>query len=202
MPLYHSSKTKLQPYYRKAICDYKEKNPNIKQKDLIKWLKLTYNITVCQKTISNILNEEKQLLNSRLSKPVRSTNLPKYPLVESSLNNYINNNQGRVPITGDILKAKAMSLANFYYPNSNFKSSEGWLSNFKKRHNVSMHIRHGEAYGVDENLISQTLPLIQDIVRNYELCNIFNIDESGLFYKQQVKFKFIYNKIYANLNIL
>jgi hypothetical protein len=50
-------------------------------------------------------------------------------------------------VTGDLLtrKAKELALIPELEVSEGFDCSAGWLSNFKKRHSISSHVRHGEA---------------------------------------------------------
>ena len=86
-----------------------------------------------------------------------------------------------VPTNGPMLLEKAHSLA--IQLNSDFQPNPSWLERLKKRENI--HSRnYGEKWAADtkgaESWTSQILP---SIVEGYERHNIFNADESGLFYK-------------------
>ena len=47
-------------------------------------------------------------------------------------------------ITGKIILSKANNYAKLLNI-ENFHESEGWLTNFKRRHNLKQHNKHGEA---------------------------------------------------------
>ena len=65
-----------------------------------------------------------------------------------------------------------------------FKASDGWFRNWKKRCGVGASIRlHGEAGDVD---VSGFVPAMNDLRSSlsvYDPENIFNMDETGLFYR-------------------
>ncbi|XP_050335026.1 tigger transposable element-derived protein 4-like [Bactrocera neohumeralis] len=67
---------------------------------------------------------------------------------------------------------------------ANFKCSSGWLDRFKKRHNICFGKICGESASVDQSVTNdwllQTWPTISN---NYSMDNIFNADETGIFYK-------------------
>jgi hypothetical protein len=93
-------------------------------------------------------------------------------------------------ITGDILKSQAYKIWN-HLPQYNKKEepkwSNGWLDRFKRRYNIKEYRQHGEGASAEVN----TLLAIQQIndlrleYSNYHPCDIFNMDETGLFWKLQ-----------------
>ena len=68
----------------------------------------------------------------------------------------------------------------------NFKTSDGWLDRWKKRFNVSFKTVSGESNPFTDEMIAPwdqtTLPTI---LSKYDLNQIYNADESGLFYRVQ-----------------
>ena len=87
-----------------------------------------------------------------------------------------------VPINGPMLLEKAHSLA--IQLNSDFQPNSSWLERLKKRENISFQKIHGEKRAADtEGAESWTSQILTSIVEGYEPHNIFNVDESGLFYK-------------------
>jgi hypothetical protein len=88
-----------------------------------------------------------------------------------------------IPLSGTILLSKAEELAaGLGY--EDWKCSVGWLDRFKKRHNIAFHSICGEAGDVpikdcDEWTITK-LPLL---LKDYAAKDIFNADETGLFWR-------------------
>lgn len=89
----------------------------------------------------------------------------------------------KIPISGPIVREKARQFASSIGL-QNFKASNGWLIKFMKRHNISFKKLCGESASVDTTVTDDwkehTLP---KIIEDYEPHNIFNADETGLFYK-------------------
>ena len=59
-----------------------------------------------------------------------------------------------------------------------------WVQNFKKRYNIKGYTRHGKDASTD--LSEEVLKKMEDIktlVFQYRSCNVFNIDETSLFYR-------------------
>jgi len=57
------------------------------------------------------------------------------------------------------------------------------LSKFKKRHGLKQVKKHGEAASADNAAIVKTIPELKEILKSYDLKDIFNMDETGLFYR-------------------
>lgn len=100
-----------------------------------------------------------------------------------------------VTINGPILKSKAEELGNKLGDDGNeFTCSRSWIERFKKRHNIASGKISGEAASVDMNVVAEWLrnkwPTIRQHFHNDD---IFNADETGLFYKltpdKTLKFK-------------
>src|ERR1044072_1590637 len=88
-------------------------------------------------------------------------------------------------ITGAILLTRAQKFAeSIKY--DDFKSSIGWLNNFKQRHNISQYMRHGEVDSAPLDTLSREREKLQQIISNYDANDIFNCDETGLFWKLEL----------------
>lgn len=91
--------------------------------------------------------------------------------------------QENVPISGNVLQEKASELGS-KIEKTEFKCSRSWIGRFKKRHNIASGKIVGEAAGVDMNIVDDWLSNVWPTIRdNYEYKDIFNADETGLFYK-------------------
>ncbi|KAI0993064.1 hypothetical protein K3495_g15120 [Podosphaera aphanis] len=61
--------------------------------------------------------------------------------------------------------------------------SNGWLGSFKKRHGIKSWPRNGEDISVNEAVVGQQLARVQELATEYHPDDIYNCDESGLFWK-------------------
>lgn len=90
-----------------------------------------------------------------------------------------------VPISGEILKSKAQELATELDPDhEEWSCSNGWLSRWKVRHNISYKAVSGENATVSKEVCedwkkSTLSPLLQRYHPNY----VFNADETGHFWR-------------------
>ncbi|GFV77444.1 tigger transposable element-derived protein 6 [Trichonephila clavipes] len=85
-----------------------------------------------------------------------------------------------IPMGGSLLKEKAKAFAKEL--GTEFSASEGWLTNFKKRNGIVFN-KCGESLSVDINVCSKWQNSLSDLIKEYEPRNIFNTDETGLFFK-------------------
>lgn len=80
-----------------------------------------------------------------------------------------------------MIKTKAMDYAErFEVPE--FTCSKGWMDKFAKRHLIKMHRIHGEAGSADIEAIAIDKPSLRETIDKYELRDIYNFDETALFY--------------------
>lgn len=86
-------------------------------------------------------------------------------------------------ITGAVLQSKAEDLGT-KIEGDNFKCSRSWIERFKKRHDINAGKIVGEAASVNMETVHDWLENKWPNIReNYEDNNIFNADETGLFFK-------------------
>ena len=96
---------------------------------------------------------------------------------------FINAREQNVPVSGTLLKKKAIRFARELQI-EDFMGSDGWLDRWKTRHRVAFKMIAGEAKSCTPQMTSSwdetTLPTI---ISNYRLEDIYNADEFGLFYQ-------------------
>lgn len=106
----------------------------------------------------------------------------KYEDIESLLDEWIKTvRASNIPVSGVLIKEKATSLASeFEIPE--FKASDGWLSNFVQRHNLSLQTVCGELLKVNEMSANDWLTYFSGMKSEYAEKDIFNMDEAGIFF--------------------
>ena len=96
----------------------------------------------------------------------------------------MNARQRNVPIGGYIIREKALDFAKGLNI-TDFKASGGWLDRSKKRHNVVFRAISGEERSCTEEMIASWAQThLPTILSRYDLRDIYNADEFGLFYQQ------------------
>jgi hypothetical protein len=68
-----------------------------------------------------------------------------------------------------------------------FKASNGWLDNFKKRHNLKQYNIHGEVSSAPIQDLDSIREKLRQTLRDYDPKDIFNCDETGLFWKIKLR---------------
>ena len=89
-----------------------------------------------------------------------------------------------LPLSGKILKEKWGDFAWLDgIPSDEWlKLSSGWLESFKNCHQLQAFQKHGEAALVDLKVVASEIERIHEITKDVNLKDIFNMDETGLFY--------------------
>lgn len=81
-----------------------------------------------------------------------------------------------------VAKAKQIA-ASLSIPEDDFKASWQWLQNFRIRKGLQEILLHGEVDKNDPVLLAQ-LDTLYDIIKEYDPEQVYNMDETGLFYRQ------------------
>jgi len=145
-------------------------------------------VTVTQVTISNTLQRSTELLareetvngNTKTRQPVM------YQDVDEALAQWVEAYQANINISEEMIRQKVAQFLERLHPDApKFEFSSGWLAKFKQQHQIRSHRRYGESGAADTEIIEESLPRICTILDQYALANIYNMDETRLFYRMQ-----------------
>lgn len=110
--------------------------------------------------------------------------------IERVLFNWVNAQFiARVCLSGSLIQEKGTRLlanANLLLPPESrikLNFSNGWLQKFQRRWQLKSWKLHGESGDADNEAMESKLPSIQERLKPYELRDIYNADEFGLFYR-------------------
>ncbi|UZO10561.1 uncharacterized protein OCT59_002141 [Rhizophagus irregularis] len=95
-------------------------------------------------------------------------------------------------ITGDILKAKALNFVT-QLQTTTFTASDGWLSKFKKHYNIRQFIKASEANSAPLETLEEERVALQEIIEQYDLCDVYNVDETGKYNWSYTKYHYYYH---------
>jgi len=174
---------------RITLCEHKKKHPSLMQADLITWLQETHNVFVSHGTIFLTLKCSAEILAKKedVNRAAKQKWTVKYPLMETAPYRWFLTYQDQVNMSGDLTKEKATYfLAELYPGRRAFEFSNGWLESFKNRRNIKSYCCFGESGSANMAVIEESLPQIRLTLDQYEQRDIYNMDETGLFYKMQV----------------
>ncbi|XP_021706484.1 tigger transposable element-derived protein 1-like [Aedes aegypti] len=104
------------------------------------------------------------------------------------------NTQKRIPISGDMIKQKALNiyaLLKNELPSTSekqpeFKASNGWFSKFSKRYSLRNIKMAGESASADDQAAASFPAELKRVIEegNYKPDQVFNADETGLFWRR------------------
>lgn len=175
---------------RRAIRRYHQNTrPKPRQVDIANWFEQQYNHRLRQSTISESLSDRFAFLDSSdiTTHETFRKRPSQWPILEAILFEWhqIIERQGISP-SGDILLDKAKEIwpkIPQYEGQPIPHFSAGWLQKFKARYNLRRIIRHGEAASVPPEAEVE-MRSIQTLCGDYEEEDIYNMDETGLFWRQ------------------
>jgi hypothetical protein len=196
-------KTKHLTYFqKKRICEYRQRNKgfflmlkyvrtvylifwtDLHYKDICLWAESEFGQLLSVSTISRILdNCDKFLSLSVEDSYIKRTRTHSCPELENQLLNWVIQKQAsNAALSSETIISKAKMLAE---GNEEIKIhfSYGWLRGFMKRHHLKCYFRHGEAADADNAAIEAQLPGLRDLISQYLPADVFNMDETGLFYR-------------------
>ena len=92
----------------------------------------------------------------------------------------------KILLTGEVLRQKWRKFADLVGvpDDERLNLSEGWLTRYKTRTGLKNMKRHGEAASAGPETVEKEQQRIRELIKKhgYQLRDIFNTDESGLFY--------------------
>ena len=167
----------------------KSKQSKMSQKKLANWAKKQFNLQrePCQATISNIVNNKRSLsetLDEKTSK-IKRKRVVKCPELDNILAEWVLQRQhNRVILTWQLIQRKAEDFADQLHLSDEKRPnfSDGWLEKFLDRHGLKTIILSGESGSADVKAIEIALPELQSAIKQYSPKDVFNMDETGLFY--------------------
>lgn len=173
---------------RQSLRQHAQNHHHLTQKQLQEWFLNQFQRVITQPSISESLSSKYSHLDSEelLNSSSKRRKLVQWPELEVALFQWIQRIERDIPISGDLIKTQA---AVFWkrLPMYSRKDlpifSNGWLQGFKKRHNLKERSRHGEAGSIAHSVIEEQMTGIRAILQHAQKEDVYNCDETGLFYK-------------------
>lgn len=140
--------------------------------------------------ISRIVQDESLLSMSEIDLQKKSKKTTSLVALEEQVEKFVLDMQARqLPVSGYLISTMALRFARGMHIEEEFKASKGWFDRFVSRKSLRSFNLHGEAASIDINVdsIQNRLQELRDIIAEYEPRDVFNLDETGLFYNQIIK---------------
>jgi len=142
--------------------------------------------SIPKSTLYKIKSEKEALINTHkniTSNSKRIISESKYEIINEFMVSFIShcNNHG-LPINGPLIKEISLRFANEKNL-GDFKASNGWLSNFKSKNNIQYKKICGESLSADIHAANLFTENFENTVEGYIQDDIFNLDETALFWQ-------------------
>ena len=184
-PLLKRKRITLSVDKKKAICHYKQNNPSASLKTLINYFSQEWGIKIGLSTMSEVLGNSKKWLSVDGNADLAHLKTCKQPKLEEALYLwFLQMQHKKVVVSNEMLVEKARKFGAALKI-ENFQYSNGWIIKFKQRHKISMKKIHGEAGASNVNDIDEGRQDLVESLSGYNLDNLYNMDETALFYKLQ-----------------
>ena len=169
------------------LCLYASEN-KMTRAQYVDWIEQKWGVRVDETTITRILQTKEKWLTTDLINPEAKRQKPvTIPELELALKEFVLVYQHKTILSDAILIEKAKLLANeLEVPEGTLQFSSGWLQKFKDRNGIRQVKLQGESGSVNQAAILEALPLLQSKCSNYSHERIYNMDETGLFYRYVV----------------
>lgn len=142
---------------------------------------------IAPSTLSTILGR-KEAITGAVARGVQGSRKklrsPAFEAVEEALFKwFLDARASNLPVSGALLQRKAIDFACILGCD-NFVASDGWLQRFKERRGIVGRVVTGESRSVDEETATAWVQAnVGPVVRKYGEQNVFNADETALFYQ-------------------
>lgn len=182
----HQQRRKAIPNeWKAALRAQKRIYPHLRHQDLAKWFNDTYKHPIDRTSITRILSPKYAFIDDLQEHQLKDKRrrVEQWPELEKAVMDWIKHTEGEAPISQEAIRYKAQQYWGHLYPNDPTPSfSNGWLYGFQTRNNIKSRKQHGEAASLAIDAANQMIK-IRRLLTSYSPQDIFNCDESGLYWK-------------------
>lgn len=136
-------------------------------------------------TLSTYLKNKDKILSSaeEVDKGRKRLREPEHPNLDNCVLKWFKQARDKkIPLSGPLIRAKAEQFAK-ELGKENFKASTGWLDGFKDRNKITFKAVCGESGAVNQQEANQWKQDLEEMIQDRDPKDIFNVDETGLFFK-------------------
>src|SRR5215469_621506 len=172
---------------KKALRAHKALNPDLGNLQIKDWFEAQFQQVISTSSVSEILSSRYNHLDQQSTLRVNQKRYrpESWPTLESALFEWMQRSEADIYISGEILRKKAQFFwKNLHeYKDKNMPSfSNGWLQKFQHRQGIKDQLHHGEKGSASTEAAKEMID-IRQALSTYDPKDIFNCDESGLFWK-------------------
>lgn len=147
--------------------------------------KIAKKFGILKSTLSTIIKNKDKIDEAVALGSTNSTKRLRKPMLEDVekelLKWFKKAKDSNIPLSGALVREKAKEIC-FSNGVEHMACSDGWLWRFQKRYNISCHVLSGEANKVADEDVNKWLQGFVKVTQSYNENDIFNIDETGVFY--------------------
>ena len=166
---------------KKQICQYKIDHPKATIQDIKSYVQKDASIELGKSTIGDILKLKDKWLSE--SPEVLRSRQPKHQQLEEAVFMWFSDMTAHhAAVNDEMLMTKAKTLGE-QLNIQDFAYSRGWLQRFKVRRGIKRRLYEGEADSADMTAVNAGRQNLQKILESYAADDIYNIDETGLFFR-------------------
>ncbi|ETV90449.1 hypothetical protein H310_14772 [Aphanomyces invadans] len=158
--------------------------------ELQTWASHEFGDNVHITTIRRIIKDERTTISYNIkdesAKTRKNFHRPRFPDLDMEVAQWVAMaNEQQAGVTGRLIPRAATRIVSRLNLQGQVKCSNGWLNHMQIRHNLKMHRLHGEAASASPAEVDSGRVALQNVTRLYRAPNIYNMDETGLFYNGQ-----------------
>lgn len=146
------------------------------------WVRSQFKVTISPATARRLLQAPADAFSGPPGR--KKLRRVRFPAFEASMLAFYKLNDGKAILTDGLLLEEARSIRDrMKISETELRISNGWLEKFKLRHGITQHTLHGEADSVNRAELTVSQMEFADLIGKYNPENVFNFDESALFYR-------------------
>ncbi|CAG8822568.1 5904_t:CDS:2, partial [Gigaspora rosea] len=172
------TRSRISDKQKKEICEFAKMNPFYKQHQIANEFNQHYPDLKMDRSTYQQIEDDLQAEKTFRHRSV------KYLMLELAMNIWVEwvRTEGLI-LSESLIKEKAQQFAQALdMPEESFTFSNGWISRFKRRNGLRQVTIHGEAGSAPLETLPAERVKLQELLSYYDPEDIYNADETGLFY--------------------
>ncbi len=184
------TRTAISVDIKKEICEYMLANTSVNHADVALFFNTKYELNIDRSTITKVWQSREKWLtvlsNSKTLHIFRHRSV-QFPELDKALQIWTSQVVAAgLPLTDAILQQKGIELAQMLDINEDqLKFTNGWVYRFKKRNGLQKIKFSGEANSAPLATLPEERLKLRALLAAYDEENIYNADETGLFFQME-----------------